>query len=223
MNDTYDFLNSFLTEERKKRIKSVASERTDYLTVVIEDIYHSHNASAIIRICDCFGIQNLYVIENTKRNRVNNQVTQGCAKWITIKYYNENDNNTQACLSDLKAQGYLIAATIINSTDAFTPETHPIENKKLAICFGSEELGLSPEAIAMADSHLTIPTYGFSQSLNISTAASIILHVMTSRLKNSSINWNLATKEYDELIIEWTKSSVKNNEMLLKRFHKNNF
>jgi len=222
MNDSHDFLNSFLTEERKKRINTVASERTNYITIVLEDIYHSHNASAIIRICDCFGIQNLHVIENTKRNRVNNQVTQGCTKWVTIKCYNESDNNTEVCLSALKNDGYSIVATTISNNDIYTPETHPIKNKKLAICFGSEELGLSPKALTMADSHLTIPTCGFSQSLNISTAASIILHVIMSRVKKSSIDWNLTPKECDNLIIEWTKNSVKNNEMLLKRFHTEN-
>lgn len=213
-----EFLESYLTDSRKQKIYKVAENRTRHLTVVLEDIYHSHNASAVIRTCDCFGIQDLHVIENEKRNRVNKGVTQGAGKWINLHHYNKEKNNTEACLSSLKEQGYLIAAATLDKTKSIKLEDLPIDKTRLALCFGCEEFGLSNIAHRMSDYNVSIPMYGFTQSFNISVTVALCLQVLRERLNNLDINWHLSEKEEKELIFEWTFKSVKNSELLLKRF-----
>jgi tRNA (guanosine-2'-O-)-methyltransferase len=104
MKQEIEYLQEYLTDGRMNKIEDVLNNRTRYITVVLEDIYHAHNASAVIRTCDCFGIQDLHVIENIKRNRLNKSVTQGASKWIDIKKYTEKENNTEEAL--LALNGY---------------------------------------------------------------------------------------------------------------------
>ena len=109
--ELFEFLYSFVTEERKQRINDVIDQRTDYLTVVLEDLYQPHNASAVIRSCDCFGVQSMHVIENLHEFTVSKRVVHGSSKWVDLYQFNEKQNNTVNALNSLKSQGYRIVAT----------------------------------------------------------------------------------------------------------------
>jgi tRNA (guanosine-2'-O-)-methyltransferase len=212
-----DLLFEYLTDERAEKLESVLNNRTEYLSVVLEDIYHSHNASAVIRTCDCFGIQNLHVIENIKKNRVNKCVTQGAGKWVTIKKYTEDCNNTENCLNALKEKGYKIVGTALNSSKLIDIDELPIFDSKLALCFGCEEKGMSDKALDMSDYVVKIPMYGFTQSFNVSVSVAILLQMLTRKLHKSTISWRLAEIKKLRLKHEWIKASVKNSDLLLKR------
>ena len=212
-----EYLLRFLSEKRIEKIDSVLSNRTKHITVVLEDIYHPHNASAVIRSCDCFGIQDLHVIENEKSYRVNKCVTQGVGKWISLHRHNNKDDNTEACLMKLKKQGYHIVATSLRGEDMVSIDDLPIDSK-IALCFGTEEFGLSDKAHDLADSVVNIPMYGFSQSFNISVSAALCLHNIANRLHNSDVSWQLTEAERNTLRFSWIKKSIKNVDMILKRF-----
>ena len=212
-----DFLLRFLSEKRIEKIDSVLSNRTKHITVVLEDIYHPHNASAVIRSCDCFGVQDLHVIENEKSYRVNKCVTQGVGKWVSLHRHNNEDDNTEACLLKLKDQGYHIVATSLRGDNVVTVDDLPID-KKIALCFGTEEFGLSDKVHDLADSIVKIPMYGFSQSFNISVSAALCLHNLTNRLHNSDVLWRLTDEERNALRLSWIKKSIKNIDIILKRF-----
>jgi tRNA (guanosine-2'-O-)-methyltransferase len=173
-----EFLTDFISEERLFKIDSTIDKRTKYLSVVLEDIYHPHNASAVIRTCECFGVQDMYTIENTKEYRVNKCVTRGAGKWITLNRYDSTKNNTVDCINSLKKNGYKIVATSLKKNITILPEELPIDNK-LALCFGTEELGLSDTLHEMSDYFVKIPMYGFTQSFNISVSAALILQILT--------------------------------------------
>ena len=59
-----DHLLSFVSENKQTIFQEVISNRTNHFTVVLEDIFQPHNASAILRSCDVFGVQNIHIIEN---------------------------------------------------------------------------------------------------------------------------------------------------------------
>nr|WP_321452484.1 RNA methyltransferase [uncultured Carboxylicivirga sp.] len=212
-----EFLENVMTEERKEMMLQILHERTRYITVVLEDIYQTQNASAVLRSCDCFGIQDVHVIENRNEFNINPKVVVGTTKWIDIHRYNEKENNTRDSLQSLKKQGYKIVATSPHDND-INLEDYNLDLGKTALVFGTELTGISDIVKEEADYFLKIPMYGFAESLNISVAAAITLHYLTHKMRNSDINWQLPKDEADNLYIDWMKKSIKKSDLLVQEF-----
>lgn len=206
----------FLTEHRKSLFSKIIENRTKYLTVVLEDIYQPQNASAVLRTCDCFGIQDVHIIENVNEYKVNPNVALGASKWLSLKKYNDTDDNTRACFEHLKSEGYKIIATTPHKDDMSVNDL-PIDSKT-ALVFGQELRGLSKNALSLADGFVKIPMYGFTESFNISVSAAIILKTLTDRLRNSEIDWTLTKEEKDNILLQWTRNSIKRVELIEKDF-----
>lgn len=219
IEDLIQYLSRYVTESRLEGINTVLSNRTKHLTVVLEDIYQSHNASAVIRSCDCFGIQDLHIIENTNQYTLNPGVTQGSSKWVDMHFYNDSkSSNTLQCLKKLKSDGYKIVATTPHS-NSHTPDDIPIDSK-VALVFGTELTGISDEVRNEADEFLTIPIFGFTESYNISVSVALCLYRIVSRLQASEINWTLAQNELWEIKKRWLLSVVKNGDLHVKNFYR---
>lgn len=213
-------LSAFVTEERKKRFEEVLQNRTRHITIALEDIYQPHNASAVLRSCDCFGIQDVHIIENKNKYTVNPDVALGSYKWLTLHKYNKEQNNTLACINELKKQGYAIAVTSPHK-DSFTIETVPIQ-KKLALFFGTEMQGMSKELEATAEVFVKIPMLGFTESFNISVAAALSMYTLSSRLRKENIAWKISPEEEQEILLQWYRNTIPKAELLEKAFSKNN-
>jgi tRNA (guanosine-2'-O-)-methyltransferase len=213
------YLRTFLTPERSARFEEILRQRTRHLTIVLEDIYQPHNASAVLRSCDCFGIQDVHIIENRNKYEVNPDVALGSSKWLTLHKYNRTENNTLACLSELKSRGYRIVCTTPHKDD-HTPETLPL-GQKTALVFGTELEGLTPEALSMADDFVKIPMFGFTESLNISVSAAVLLHTLTARLYREGDGWRLSEEESSGVLLAWMMSSIKRSDILAADFLKN--
>jgi tRNA (guanosine-2'-O-)-methyltransferase len=211
------FLEQFTTEERLRQFNKVLENRTKYITIALEDIYQSQNASAVLRTSECYGLQNIHIIENINEYQLNPDVVQGSSKWLNLIKYNETENNTLESIKNLKAQGYRIIATTPH-TDDVSLEDFDIEKGKFALFFGTEVTGLSDEVMKNADEFLRIPMYGFTESFNISVSAAIILQHLVHKLRNSSIEWQLSDSEIDELNLDWLKKTVKSSSMLIEKF-----
>jgi tRNA (guanosine-2'-O-)-methyltransferase len=210
------FLQDFLTEERRKKFVQNLFLRTRHLTIVLEDIYQPHNASAVLRSCDCFGIQDVHIIENRNKYEVNPDVALGASKWLTMTHYNTTSDNTAGCLTSLKKQGYRLVATSPHIND-FTPENLPLESKT-ALLFGTELAGLSETALQMADDFIKIPMFGFTESLNISVSAAIFLQTLTARLRHAKTPWQLNECEQIDVHLQWLKNSIKKSDLLIEEF-----
>jgi tRNA (guanosine-2'-O-)-methyltransferase len=210
------YLQEFITPNKKNKFSELIFQRTRHLTIVLEDIYQPHNASAVLRSCDCFGIQDVHIIENTNKYQVNPDVALGSSKWLTLIKYNEKENNTADCLNKLKSEGYRIIATTPHEND-FVPDTLPLE-RKTALVFGTELEGLSKTAIDLADGFVRIPMYGFTESFNISVSAALLISALSERLRKSDIPWQLSEEEMLDIQIAWTKNVVKKPSLLEKLF-----
>ena len=215
--DIINLLSGFLTDNRRRLFHQVLEKRTRYLTVVLEDIFQSHNASAVLRTCDCFGIQDVHIIENINQFEVNPKVVRGASKWLSLHHYNQEENNTVSTLSKLKSQGYRIIATTPHDGDVEL-ENFDLKKGKIALVFGTEMKGISAEVTNNADGFLKIPMYGFTESFNISVSAAIILHHLTYRLNQLGLNYQLSEKEKEDILMEWLKSSIKDSELMIKTF-----
>ena len=214
----YHYLIGFISENKIDRFNRIIEDRTRYLTIVMEDIFQPHNTSAVLRSCDCFGIQDVHIIENLNKYEVNPDVALGSSKWINIYKYNKLGNNSGDCFEKLKNQGYnIIAAT--PHKDGFTPESLPLENK-IALIFGTELEGLSKTAINMADGFVSIPMYGFTESFNISVSVALLLRALIERLHHSIIQWQLPEEEKLDVQIQWAKNVIKRADLMEKDFLK---
>ena len=215
--DIVKYLSGFVTPERLQTMDRVIQNRTRYITIALEDIYQSHNASAVLRTCECFGIQDVHIIENKNRYTVNPDVALGASKWLNLVKYNKDEFNTSEAISSLRSSGYRIVATTL-SEDAVALEDFNLEKGKSALFFGTELTGLTQQMLNEADEHLRIPLFGFTESFNISVSAAIILHHLTYNLKKSDIPWHMSADEANMLRYSWLMNSIKRSDLLEKKF-----
>ncbi len=208
-------LRKYITEKRWARFQEVIQYRTEYITVVLEDIYQPHNASAVLRTCDIFGIQNVHIIENRNQYRINPDVAVGAYKWLNIKKYNAQAHNTLEAIKYLRGQGYRIVATTPHRNDTHLQD-FDISKGKIALFFGTELEGLSDVMLNNADEYLKIEMFGFTESFNISVSAAIVLYHLINKLHKSNILWQLPPQKRDEILLHWLKKSVKNSEQILR-------
>ena len=211
-----NFLEDFVSEKRKETFIKVLDNRTRHFTVVLEDIFQPHNSSAVIRSCDIFGLQDVHIIQNKYSSKVSRHVAKGSQKWLDIKKYNQSATNTQDCLDALRNDGYQIIATTPHNESCMLHEFDI--TKKSAFVFGVEKEGVSEYTMNQADGFLKIPMVGFTESLNISVAAAIILQDITTKLRASEIDWKLSDKEKEVLYFDWVQKSIKSIKKITERY-----
>ncbi|MFS4492130.1 TrmH family RNA methyltransferase [Maribacter sp. 2308TA10-17] len=206
------YLEDFISEERKERFLEVLEERTKYITVAIEDVYQKHNTSAVIRSCEVFGIQEAHVIENKNAKVLDKEIAMGAEKWVDVYSYPDSDK----CIEKLRKQGYKIIATTPHTKDCLLPDFEI--DGKTALFFGTEKDGLSETVLNEADGYLKIGMHGFTESLNISVSAAIILQDLVTKLRNTNLDWGLTSDEKLEKRLDWTKKSIKSIDDILTRY-----
>ncbi len=213
-----DFLSEHLTPKRLNLFNTVLQQRTRYLTVVLEDIFQPQNASAVLRTCDCFGIQDVHIIENRNEFTVDREVAMGASKWLHLTKYNQQEENSLEAIRALKAQNYRIVATCPHSNDQQLHD-FDVSKGKAALVFGSELPGISDAIRNEADEFIKIPMYGFTESFNISVSAAITLHHLTLKMRqDNTINWQLSDEEKDEIKLEWIRRSLKRADLLEQHY-----
>lgn len=210
-------LSGFITPDRMQLFETVLNKRTRYLTVVLEDIYQSQNASAVLRTCDCFGIQDVHIIENSNDYNLNPDVVHGADKWLTLHKYNQTSDNSLRTLKELKDKGYRLIATTPHTNDTLLNDFDPGQGKT-ALIFGTEQTGISETIQKHADGFLQIPMFGFTESFNISVSAAICLQNLVSKLHASEVIWKLSKQEKDAILFNWLKTTVKRSDLIIQRY-----
>ncbi|MDO1511317.1 RNA methyltransferase [Maribacter confluentis] len=210
------YLEQFISKERIERFNEVLSQRTNYITVAIEDVYQMHNTSAVIRSCESFGIQQAHVIEGKYGQRLDSEIAMGAQKWVDIIRYQESSEAMDA----LRGQGYKIVATSPHANSSLLQDFQVTD--KIALFFGTERKGLSEYVLNNADTSLKISMVGFTESLNISVSAAIILQQLTTHLKSTEIDWQLTPDEMIAKRLDWTKKSIKSIDDILERYERDN-
>ena len=213
--DYLAFLENILTENRKEKFLKILENRTNHFTVAVEDIFQMHNTSAVMRSCEVFGIQELHVIEQRYGKSIDKEIAMGAQKWVDVHAY----ESVSECIVSLKTKGYKIIATTPHENDCLL-EDFDI-SKPCALFFGTERDGLSQEIINQSDGFLKIPMVGFTESLNISVSAAIIIQNLMNRLRNSNIKWQLTEEEILEKRLIWTKNSIKDIKRIEERYFEN--
>lgn len=171
-----------MTAERYATLCRAVDMRTRYMTVCMENTFHPQNASALVRNCEAFGVQELHAVEELCRFSPNVQIVRGTDKWIEIRKH----PTTAELIGSLRGRGYRIVATTPHLDDA-TPETFDVAAGPFALFFGTEHAGISDEVKAGADEFLRIPMCGMVESLNVSASAAILLYSLSTRVRAMDI------------------------------------
>src|SRR5690606_30458403 len=145
----------------------------------------------------------LHVVEEKVSKRIDKEIAMGAQKWVDFKRY----HSIKECISYLKNSGYQIIATTPHENSTMLHEFDV--SKRSAFFFGKESDGLSDTVMNEADGFLKIPMYGFTECLNISVSAAIILQSVVSKMKQSNINWQLSEEEKFEVEMKWLKKTIK--------------
>ncbi|MEO8516857.1 MAG: RNA methyltransferase [Flavobacterium sp.] len=210
------FLENILTDNRKERFLKVLQNRTNHFTVAIEDIFQLHNTSAVMRSCEVFGVQELNVVEQKFGKSIDKEIAMGAQKWVDIKKH----GSVSECIQTLKGKGYQIIATTPHENDCLLDDFDV--TKPSAFFFGTERDGLSEEVLQQADGFLKIPMVGFTESLNISVSAAIILQNLTDRLRKTDVNWQLSEEEILVKRLAWAKNTIKDIKRIEARYFAEN-
>ncbi len=214
-----EYLGQFVTASRREKIESVLEQRTRHLAIVLEDIYQPQNASAALRTAECLGVQDVYIIENRNRYRINPDVTLGASKWLTLERFNHRDAfNTPECLQVLRERGYRLVAT---SPQAGGLSLDQISlDEKVAFLFGNEMDGLTQFSLEAADAHLWLPMFGFTKSYNISVSVAITLAFSLDRLRRSHISWGLGAEEKQALTLAWYRKIIDRADRIEREYRR---
>jgi len=214
-----EHLANYITDHKKNFVNQVLDQRTRHVTIVLEEIFQSQNASAVIRTCECMGLQDIHIIENEVKYSINRRVLKGSYKWVDMhKYRTREKTGTEQCFAELKREGYKILVTD-PSPDGKSIYDIPVDNK-LAIVMGNELNGTSAYALAHADEKVHIPMYGFTESLNISVSAALCLQAVLPRLRQSDVHWQLTDVEKAFIRLQWYRKMVRRCEIVEREFLK---
>lgn len=220
MKDLITHLSPLVTNNRWNRFQEVLAERTQYITVVLENIYQPLNASAVLRSVDCFGIQDVHVIENYNEFTPDREVAMGSSRWLNIQRYNEEENSTLHCIQKLKKEGYRIVATTPHKNNC-NLQDFDLTKGKTALLFGTEMEGLTDVALQESDEFLKIPMYGFTESFNLSVAAGVCLQHLSHQLRQEKIDWQLSESAKEQTLLNWLRYSIDRSEILEENFLRN--
>ena len=220
IREQVEYLSEFVTDYKNDLFERLVNERTSYVTMVLEDLYQEHNCSAVLRSCDCFGIQNVHIIEGENHFHDNSEISMGASEWLTIHRHKHKENNTIETIEALRTQGYRIIATTPHERDTYIDRLD-LHAGKMAFFMGTELTGLSDEVLARADEFVKVPMYGFAESYNVSVCAALLMYSVVQRLRQTDIDWHLSREERDNVLFAWYKKSIKASKQILERFNQN--
>ncbi len=212
LQETFDYLKQFLTDERLSKIEHFSQESSDFVLPVMEDVYQFRNAAAIVRSVEACGFHHVVALEEENVFNPNLKVTKGAETWVKV----EKMPNNLDSLKEIKNRGYKILAVSPENNATMLPDYEVKE--PIALVFGTELEGVSDEILDFADETLAIPMYGFTKSFNVSVAAAICMYELKQKLMKSGIDYKLSEEKLLEMKIRWTVNSIRSGEELLERF-----
>ncbi len=205
-------LKGYLTDRRRDEIEGVLDGRTLDVAVVVEGMVDLGNVSAIMRSAEAFGYQAIHAIDTSRVFKRSRRTTRGADKWLDRYRWEDSES----CLSSLSADGFRIVLA------EATPDAVPLADSDLtgrvALVFGNERDGISAITRDRVDETVGIPMAGFVESLNVSVAASIVLHeVHRQRGEGDSISGGLSPADRDRIRAVWYLKSVRESEAIVQR------
>jgi tRNA (guanosine-2'-O-)-methyltransferase len=208
------FLEQHISAHRLAKVRQVLAQRTRHLTVVLENLYHPENGNAVMRSVECFGLQEMQVIQEKYDWKYSLKIARGAAKWAELNAYDAQNGGAAACYAHLRSRGYQLVATD-PQPGSCTAQNLDL-SKPVALIFGTESTGVDPQTLAMADARIHIPMVGFTESFNISVSAGILLAQLRQRLEQEVVGWALEQEDAEAVYEDWLMKSVRHAEAMVR-------
>jgi tRNA (guanosine-2'-O-)-methyltransferase len=202
-----------LLDRRRERVDRVVADRIRSLTLLVEGVHDPHNLAAVLRTAEGLGLQDVHILAAPSGFRPSEAVTQGADKWLTLHRHRD----ALSCAQALRADGYALYASLL-SGDAIPLDAVPFEGR-VALVFGNEHEGVSPELAGLCDGRFRIPMHGFTQSFNVSVAVGIALHAGASVRRRLAPGGDLAPAAQAELRLRFYAHAVKQGRRLALALH----
>jgi tRNA (guanosine-2'-O-)-methyltransferase len=194
----------YVSAERRQRFRDVLAQRLDCLTLVFDHVGDPHNVSACVRVADSFGIGTVLNYSDGRYRR-NRQISMHTDLWVDVV----NLQQPEDVVARVRQQGYTLVGTVVGAA-AGIPVDKLTLPPKTALVLGSEHDGISPEMRDACEHLVTIPTYGFADSLNISTAAAILTRRLSQAYRQDApANLYLPAAEQERLYRYWVERDTR--------------
>ncbi len=187
---------TIVTPARLEKVQAALDQRMGSVVAVIEAVRRRHNASALVRSCEAFGVHEVHLITAFFKPSVG--AARGAERWLRTRVF----PTVRESIDELHARGFAVYVADL-AEGAYTPETVPVE-KPIALLFGSEVRGVSAEARALADGAVMIPMRGLTESLNVSVSGAILLRAAADR-RRALVGHDLSAAEKQRFIEQWLK------------------
>ena len=194
---------ALLTPERLARIRRVAASRLTGLTVAFDSLHDPHNVSAALRSCEAFGVQNIHLVGSSREVPLNRGVTKGCQRWLSFHWH----ETAAACVEALHGDGFRVLLAMPG--DDSLPIREVDFGRRVALVFGNEHAGVSPEFEGLADGCYHVPMHGFVESFNVSVAVAVSLaQAAPARRQALNADTDQTAEEHERLLGGWIKREL---------------
>ena len=188
-----------MTPERKQKLISTLERRQPDLHLITDQVHKPRNLAALIRTCDAVGIPYVHTV-TPKAGYIFKGTAKGSDRWVKMISH----DSCQQAIQQVKSQGLKVYAA--HFSDRAVDYRDVDYTLPCAILMGSEKEGVSDAAAELADQHILIPMMGMVGSLNVSTAAGIIMvEAQNQRMKAGLYNESrLDPDEFTDTLFEWS-------------------
>ncbi len=205
-------LRAHVSQRRSDEMERVLDNRTLNVAVVVDGMVDMGNVSAILRTAEAFGVQTVHAVDTSDAYKRSRRTTRGADKWLDRYRWAD----PESCLTSLREDGFTLMLSDAAADGQALSETDL--TGRVAWVFGNERDGVSDEARSLVDVSVRIPTSGFVESLNVSVAASIMLHeTYRQRVVQLGGNGDLSDRDRDRIRAVWYLKSVRESELIVQR------
>ena len=210
-----DILEGMITPRRMERLLGVLGARLGALRVVVENLKHPHNVNAVLRTCEALGVQHVHLVDPGREFYIHRRIAKGSHKWLTLHRHGA----FAPCAAELHAAGFRLYAAMPSA--GATPVDRIDVGDPVALVFGNESEGVSPEARDICDGCYVVPMTGFVESFNVSVAAAISIYDVANRMRRERPDKGLLSPvESAEILKVWIPKATphaKRIEAILRR------
>lgn len=209
-------LRQCLLPQRWERLATAAYARTRRVTVAFDSLAHSHNVNAVLRTCECLGVQDVHMVTGGVPLQTYRGISRGALEWLSVHEYATLSDQLKA----LREAGYRLVGTAPQqgSKSVSVADFDSAASAPLALLFGQEKHGMSAEALAAVEVCVYVPMVGLTESLNVSVAAGMLLGSILEKMAREGVCHRLNPNEADALLLSWLKKSVKSADLILSRY-----
>lgn len=174
-----------MAELGRKSVEEFRQAEKLPVIAVLENIRSAYNVGSVFRTADAFLLEGVYICGYTAYppHKEIKKTALGAEETVFWKYF----KNIEEAIVEIRAAGYKVYA-VEQAVNSWKLGSFAVEEDKIAVIFGNEVTGVEQATIALCDGVIEIPQLGMKHSLNVATAAGVVLWELIREKVNLSKN-----------------------------------